>query len=168
MKKYFKSIIVSILVYFTQSKNIGVQTHNEYRYVHCTKPLFEDRNLTKIAQVHANYLLKNNLFEHGHLYDYSGRRIGQNLYVVWNSVKNDSEIIKMAIKRWYKESNNYNYQNSQYRQGTGHFTQLIWNSTNTVGIAISKGNNKHIVVADYFPPGNVNGKFKDNVFPLCK
>lgn len=157
-----------MFLYLTYSDNIGIQTHNEYRNIHCSKPLLGDKNLTKTAQTHANYLLKNNLFEHGHLYDSRGRRLGQNLYIVWNSLKNDSEIIKMAIKRWYKESYNYDYKNSQYRQGTGHFTQLIWNSTNTIGIALSKGNNKHIVVADYFPPGNVDGKFKDNVFPLCK
>ncbi len=57
---------------------------------------------------------------------------------------------------------------------TGHFTQLVWKGAQTqsagLSVAVVPGNKpiyKVYVVADYFPPGNVNapGYFAANVLP---
>lgn len=49
------------------------------------------------------------------------------------------------------------------------FTQMIWKSSNEMGIGISKvkGQNKYVIVAHYKPSGNINtpGEFRKNVLP---
>ncbi|KAF0990309.1 hypothetical protein HZS_6988 [Henneguya salminicola] len=50
---------------------------------------------------------------------------------------------------------------------TGHFTQVVWNDSKKFGIAHypSKDGSEYIV-ARYYPPGNFQGKFKENVKPV--
>ncbi len=50
----------------------------------------------------------------------------------------------------------------------GNFTQMIWRSTEQVGVGLaSDGKGKFITVAFYKPPGNITnpGYFEDNVKP---
>jgi len=47
---------------------------------------------------------------------------------------------------------------------TGHFTQLVWKGTLKVGMARSRCGN--FIFANYFPAGNMQGQFQQNVFPL--
>ena len=50
--------------------------------------------------------------------------------------------------------------------GCGHFTQVVWKGSKEVGIGKAFGNDGRVfVVANYYPAGNILGKFKDNVFP---
>lgn len=55
-----------------------------------------------------------------------------------------------------------------YSFQVGHFTQLIWKGTTHVGMAYSVVGNYVYVVANYLPPGNVLGKFCENVPPLIE
>ena len=52
---------------------------------------------------------------------------------------------------------------------TGPFSQLVWAGTKYLGIAKAKTkrSQKVFVVAHYYPPGNVTGRFHENVFPLA-
>jgi len=75
-----------------------------------------------------------------------------------------------AIEAWGNERDMYNYGKPGFSEGTGHFTQLVWKSTSSVGCervdcpktSDAKG---WIVVCQYWPPGNVVGGnlFQDNV-----
>lgn len=48
----------------------------------------------------------------------------------------------------------------------GHFTQLVWASTNLFGVGKARSRSgKILVVANYRPAGNISGLFKDNVLP---
>jgi hypothetical protein len=40
----------------------------------------------------------------------------------------------------------------------GHYTQLIWPSTQEVGCAVSKGENRDVLVCRYAPAGNIVGQ----------
>ena len=53
---------------------------------------------------------------------------------------------------------------------TGHFTQVVWKKTQSLGIAKAKSpkSGKIIVVANYEPAGNWIGQYKDNVPPLMQ
>ena len=53
---------------------------------------------------------------------------------------------------------------------TGHFTQVVWKKTESLGIAKAKSpkSGKIIVVANYEPAGNWIGQYKDNVPPLMQ
>merc|ERR1712150_291980 len=73
-----------------------------------------------------------------------------------------------SIDRWYIEIKDYNFNNPGFVKGTGHFTQAIWASSLELGVGIAsyqdnKGFNMDIVVANYFPPGNIKGHFVENV-----
>lgn len=52
---------------------------------------------------------------------------------------------------------------------TGHFTQVVWENSNQLGIGIAfSGDSKKVwIVAEYYPAGNVAGQFPDNVLRLC-
>jgi hypothetical protein len=46
----------------------------------------------------------------------------------------------------------------------GHFTQMVWKGSRKMGAALVKTDDgKHIVVANYYPAGNVIGRFLENV-----
>ena len=56
---------------------------------------------------------------------------------------------------------------------TGHFTQLIWKSSTSIGLGMAAGMhgnlNAYYCTAQYSPPGNIVGNnnqyFRDNVLP---
>lgn len=49
---------------------------------------------------------------------------------------------------------------------TGHFTQLVWRTSQFFGIGKARSRTgKIVVVAHYSPAGNANGSFEDNVLP---
>jgi hypothetical protein len=69
---------------------------------------------------------------------------------------------------WYDEVTKYDFNNPGFSSSTGHFTQVVWFKTTSVGcgIAISKASGKIYSVCNYSPPGNMIGDFKANVLPL--
>lgn len=76
---------------------------------------------------------------------------------------------------WYNElyKPGYDYSRPGYQSGAGHFTQLIWKSSTSVGVGIAIKNGKEFYgVAQYTPQGNLYyvgemaKAFKDNVLRL--
>ena len=159
---YMMSIVT---VYSMLVSQPGIDLQNKFRSRHHSPPLNYDKNVTNIAQKYANYLASHNLFEHGMLYDANGNRLGQNIMAIYNSKINNSEILKLAVNQWYSEYKYYNYSNPGFSQKTGHFTQVVWKSSNKIGFGIAKNGSRTVVVADYYPAGNVFSQFPKNVFP---
>ena len=67
--------------------------------------------------------------------------------------------------QWYNDINKYDFE-----KGTGeagNFSQLVWLGTQEVGYgkARSDDGTRCIVVAHYYPPGNVIGHYLSNVRP---
>lgn len=61
----------------------------------------------------------------------------------------------------------YNFKNSGFSAGTGHFTQVVWKGSTDLGIGVATGN-KHgmkctYIVARYRPAGNFMGRYQENV-----
>ena len=49
----------------------------------------------------------------------------------------------------------------------GHFTQIVWKSSEEIGVAKAKSpTGKIYVVANYSPAGNIIGQFAENVSPV--
>ena len=71
----------------------------------------------------------------------------------------------MFADMWYNEVNSYDFYNQGFTSDTGHFTQLVWQSTTQLGcgIGINDQSNSVYGVCNYVPPGNVDGEFEDNV-----
>lgn len=72
-----------------------------------------------------------------------------------------------AVKLWVDEKRNYNYANNSCSGVCGHYTQVVWSTSRTVGCAKQLcnrnspfGNNRpwEIWVCDYSPAGNIVGR----------
>ena len=51
----------------------------------------------------------------------------------------------------------------------GHFSQMVWKSSKRIGIGESgSATGKFYIVASYYPPGNTDGGFEENVLPKSK
>ena len=61
----------------------------------------------------------------------------------------------------------YNFNGDGFSSGTGHFTQVVWKESTTLGIGraeVSEGKRKcAYIVGRYKPAGNMMGQFKENV-----
>lgn len=67
-----------------------------------------------------------------------------------------------TIKKWYDEEKDYEYGTENIT--SLHFTQVIWKSSEELGIAMAKNQTgQTFVVANYNPRGNIRGYFVDNV-----
>ena len=69
-----------------------------------------------------------------------------------------------ATDWWYNEIKHYDYSKPMLTEMTQQFTQLIWKSTTKVAFGIAGA----FVVGWYYPAGNVQGQFEENVLPLSE
>ncbi|CCG83809.1 protein of unknown function [Taphrina deformans PYCC 5710] len=63
------------------------------------------------------------------------------------------------VDLWYNEGSSYNYNAPGFSDATGHFTQLVWKATSSVGCGFSSGCGEYsnYLVCRYASPGNVLG-----------
>lgn len=70
---------------------------------------------------------------------------------------------------WGSERKKYNWNQPGFSGDTGHFTQVVWKNTKTVGCGWKKCNggqgkaNGFYIVCKYDPAGNYQGQFPQNV-----
>ncbi|OQV19984.1 hypothetical protein BV898_05988 [Hypsibius exemplaris] len=134
----------------------ALRAHNTYRANHGAAPLVLSQELCSVAQDWANHLAQTGILEHGKT------RHGENLFwTCGNNVPSGAT----AVDDWYSEVKDHTWIGGWIGGDTGHFTQVVWKGTKELGIAQSRGRNGVYVVANYNPPGNVNGGYKDNVGP---
>jgi len=133
--------------------NACLAMHNKLRAKHGAPALTLDDELGKIAAAWAKELTK----MPGQL---KHNKTGFGECVYWNT---DVPEGGRPVQAWYSEQNFFDWKRLEGQKGTGHFTQLIWKNTKQVGIAMAIGKHGHFVVCNYFPPGNVVGKFPDNI-----
>ncbi|XP_059195778.1 cysteine-rich venom protein [Centropristis striata] len=83
----------------------------------------------------------------------NGYELGENLFYSsapssWTNV----------INAWHSEVSHYNYpKGSTNGQETGHYTQVIWNSSYKVGCGVALCNNIYFYGCHYFRAGNFRG-----------
>ncbi|RWS23785.1 hypothetical protein B4U80_01425 [Leptotrombidium deliense] len=144
----------SAFVYGDQFADSCLERHNYYRRLE-GKPLMHlDPKAMAQAKRRAAELSSKCAFDHmGNM----GSGFGENI----NSVDDNC---KDVVDKWYKEKPNYNPRNPVLTMDAGHYTQLVWKATTQLGCAIaSHCRYKHVVVCNYYPPGNYRGKFPENV-----
>lgn len=135
--------------------------HNSYRLLHHVAPLKWNTELANKAQEWSDFLNLSNTFTN----DSKNRTLGQNIGVTF--LLGHQDLSKSAfdvINIWYSEKINYDYTNPEFSLSTQHFTQMIWNNTQYIGFGISNTGPRTIIVADYFPAGNIKNEFSQNVF----
>ncbi|KAG0570887.1 hypothetical protein M758_6G187100 [Ceratodon purpureus] len=60
-----------------------------------------------------------------------------------------------AMKSWVAEKAKYDYATNTCSAVCGHYTQIVWNTTTSVGCASADCGTSIFHVCDYSPPGNV-------------
>jgi uncharacterized protein YkwD len=136
-----------------------VDNHNAARAKHCVPPLAWSAQLAAAAQKWANTLRdKRCAFEH------SGGPYGENLAAGTTGYMDPAAVVAM----WYGEIKDYDYKNPGFSMQTGHFTQVVWKTTQSVGCGMVQCNGMDVWVCEYDPPGNWDGQYKDNVPKPCK
>ncbi|CAF1174750.1 unnamed protein product [Rotaria sordida] len=158
----------SLKIMYSKFVSDVLQLHNYYRARHSASPLTISQRLNYIAQKYAEHLAATSKFEH------SGNRfgnesLGENLYMQWISHGKVPVSAKEATKHWYDEIELYDFKRPYYSEDTGHFTQMIWKSTERMGVgfALSADEREVYIVANYYPAGNIinPGYFEKNVLP---
>jgi len=145
----------------------AVKQHNHYRALHGAPKIKHNKELSKIAQAWADNLAKTNTFQHS-TNKYKGDNLGENIANKWSSSGADYAGPD-AVDQWYSEEPKYDYNEAQWNPNAGHFSQVVWNGSTEVGLGKSKTKDGGcIVVANYYPAGNIIGKFKENVSPPKK
>ena len=108
-------------------------------------------------------MINNNKFQHR-----SDSRFGENIFSSWTSVQeavSQVEAGEAAVESWYQEMKQYQFGSRSGSPGTGHFSQLVWAGSERLGVGVAVNKGKVIVVANYDPPGNIVGKYAENVPP---
>jgi len=64
-----------------------------------------------------------------------------------------------AVEMWVAEEPNYDYGSNTCKKVCGHYTQVVWKDTKSIGCARSNCQNRGtFVTCNYYPPGNVGGR----------
>lgn len=159
-----------------------LNAHNKYRKRHGVQPLKLDKSLCKYAEEWAKHLASKNILEHRPESNY-----GENIYCLYTSdpsfrvngntpVDNWYEIpfffgnmqsfISIGIHR-YEEIKDHPFSREPSTLKSGHFTQVIWKSSESLGVGVAKSSQGSIyVVANYSPAGNFVGHYVQNCPPL--
>ena len=66
----------------------------------------------------------------------------------------------MIVKGWYDKSSYYTVRNES---SALEFSQIVWKGSNKLGVGHAYNGHKLYVYALYKPPGNIHGRFADNV-----
>lgn len=99
-------------------------------------------------------------FEHS-----SSGKFGENLAMGTSGALDPASTVKF----WYDEIAQYKFPNGGFSMATGHFTQVVWVGTTSVGCASAMCDGQELFVCEYAPPGNWQGEYPRNVLPLgCK
>jgi uncharacterized protein YkwD len=133
-----------------------VDAHNRARAKHCAAPLTWSPRLASIAQKWADTLRARHCsFEH------SGGTTGENLAAGTIGALDPTS----TVDYWYSEIKDYKFPNGGFSETTGHFTQVVWKGTTSVGCGHSQCNGNDIWVCEYDPAGNWEGQYRENVLP---
>ena len=99
-------------------QNQVLAAHNQYRSKHSAGALTWDDTLASYAQQHASSCA----FQH------TGGPYGENLAAGYSSGSS-------SVDAWYAEGAQYNYADGSFSDATGHFTQVVWVGSQSVGCA---------------------------------
>ncbi len=111
--------------------------------------------MTALAQNWANTLAARNIFAHSGTPGY-----GENIYASTST----SVTGRDPVDLFYAEIEYYNYNAPGFSLATGHFTQVVWKSSKSIGVGVAKGRGgTTYVVVNYYPQGNYLGQFSANV-----
>jgi pathogenesis-related protein 1 len=139
-----------------------VAAHNRWRKTVGAPPLTYSPKLAASAQEWANHLKQSNQCKMQH--SKPDGNYGENLYwasaIEWSDGRRELQNISpnKVVDDWGSERADYDHKNNLCAKGRmcGHYTQVVWKSTTTVGcaIAVCADSRDQVWVCQYQPPGN--------------
>jgi len=123
--------------------------HNAVRAALKIAPLVWSDRLAAVARDWAGTLLARNQFAHRPNSPY-----GENLFDIAGSTASPAQV----VADWASEAKDYDYAANRCAAVCGHYTQLVWSGTRSVGCAVATGGGREVWVCNYDPPGNFVGK----------
>lgn len=144
-----------------------VAAHNRWRAeVGVKEKLSYSPELAKSAQGWANMLKKTNHCQMRH--SKPDGKYGENLYwgsaLQWSDGRRELQQVtpEQVVDSWGSEIADYDYADNSCESGKmcGHYTQVVWRSTTTVGcaMAVCKDSKQQVWVCQYQPAGNWVGE----------
>ena len=140
--------------------------HNRWRKTVNTAPLTYSSTLAASAQEWANHLKQSNHCQMQH--SKPDGKYGENLFwasaLRWSDGRSEMQTVspKQVVDDWGNERADYHYKDNSCTKGKmcGHYTQVIWNSTSTVGcaFAVCEDSHEQVWVCQYQTPGNWIGQ----------
>lgn len=136
-----------------ESKQIDlmVERHNFWRKKVGSQPLKWSKELATYAQEWADNLAARECkMEHR-----KAGKYGENIF--WSrGLTNDADFI---VDSWASEIKYYRVKQNDCKGGVcGHYTQLVWHNSTSVGCGMAKCGDQEIWVCNYNPPGNYVGE----------
>jgi len=144
-----------------------VTAHNKWRAADGVKErLSYSTSLAKSAQAWADKLKKTNRCQMRHS-DPDGK-YGENLYwgsaLQWSDGRKELQKVtpEQVVDSWGSEKADYDYASNSCQPGKmcGHYTQVVWRDTKTVGcaVAVCEDSKQQVWVCQYQPAGNWIGE----------
>jgi pathogenesis-related protein 1 len=122
--------------------------HNAIRSRVGLPPLVWLDQLAKVAQDWANHLIATGALSHR-----PNNRYGENIYAISGGHATPVEV----VDSWAREAREYDIRSNTCSGVCGHYTQIVWAKTRTVGCAVARNPQREVWVCNYDPPGNVVG-----------
>ena len=123
--------------------------HNAVRAKVGVPSLVWSDKLAAFSQKWANTLLAQRRFAHNPNSTY-----GENLFEIRGGTATPS----LIVAKWAGEARDYDYGSNTCSGTCGHYTQIVWRKTLTVGCAAARGGGREVWVCSYDPPGNWIGE----------
>ncbi|XP_062481616.1 peptidase inhibitor 16 isoform X3 [Pezoporus occidentalis] len=152
-----------------EEKKIILDGHNKYRS-QVSPPAMDmlkmswDTELEAFAQAYAEKCIWDHNKERG--------RRGENLFAMAPVLD-----LEFAVEDWNGEEKYYNLSASTCVSGQmcGHYTQVVWASTHQIGCGAKfcdkidgiEAEGMHLLVCNYYPPGNMKGRKPYMEGPSC-
>ncbi|MDB4608833.1 CAP family protein [Flavobacteriaceae bacterium] len=157
--------LISSQILTEEDRILSLKVHNDARKEVGVSELSWSNALAADALVWAkNLALKDKMY---HSSNESRPEQGENLAYSYSSTNGVPTFSKTPGKeasiRWYNEIKDYTYAEIGSSKNAdvviGHYTQMVWSTTKTVGMAQARSATGNVyVVARYGPPGNWVGK----------
>lgn len=152
-KRKFTDIVRTLIMRpFNAFQKECLAAHNELRTKHGAPPLRLGVEICAEAQQWAQTLAaENQMRSRGYV------RYGENIF----SIHAERVSGNAPVQAWYAEATLYR---GHYTPETGHFTQIVWATSVELGVGVARSRTNDVyVVANYFPPGNIQNEHATNV-----
>lgn len=125
---------------------------NRVRKIHQVKELKLNKDAVDAAQKWAEKSAQ----ENREMFDYDRK-------YVTSYQSFDIPDYKNAIKKWYEEEKQHNYDRDTYTNISKHFAMMVWKATTDMGCGFAQGAQKVFVVCKFGPSRDNEIGFKQNV-----